>query len=66
MALPSKAEIDQLVASLNQAAGAYSDSPDLDGYLSRAQIIAKARELSRALITPDQLPNYHGLNVSPS
>ncbi|ROT36134.1 S-adenosyl-L-methionine-dependent methyltransferase [Sodiomyces alkalinus F11] len=64
MSLPSKEEIDQLVTSLNQAAGAYSDGADLDGYLSRVQIIAKARELTRALITPDQMPNYHGLNIA--
>ncbi|KAL2753098.1 hypothetical protein ACRALDRAFT_1083559 [Sodiomyces alcalophilus JCM 7366] len=64
MTLPSKEEIDRLVSSLNQAAGAYSDDADLDGYLSRVQIIAKARELTRALVTPDQLPNYHGLNIA--
>ncbi|KAK0630863.1 S-adenosyl-L-methionine-dependent methyltransferase [Bombardia bombarda] len=60
MALPTKNDI--------QALG-YADSPDLDGYMSRVQIIAKAKEakakeLVRALVTPDQLPNYHGLNMT--
>ncbi|KAJ3537753.1 hypothetical protein NM208_g6185 [Fusarium decemcellulare] len=64
MALPSKQEVDELVSSLNQAAQAYSDAPDLDGYMSRVQILARARVLTQALITPDQKPNYHGLNIA--
>lgn len=64
MALPNKQEIDDLVSSLNDAAKAYSDAPDLNGYMSRVQILEKARTLTNALITPDQKPNYHGLNVS--
>jgi hypothetical protein len=64
MALPTKSEVDDLVSSLNEVAQAYSDAPDLDGYMSRVQILDKARKLTQALITPDQKPNYHGLNVS--
>ncbi|KAF4964685.1 hypothetical protein FSARC_7392 [Fusarium sarcochroum] len=64
MALPNKQEIDELVSSLNNAAQAYSDAPDLNGYMSRVQILEKARTLTNALITPDQKPNYHGLNIA--
>ncbi|KAH7158596.1 O-methyltransferase-domain-containing protein [Fusarium sp. MPI-SDFR-AT-0072] len=64
MALPNKQEIDDLVSSLNDAAKAYSDAPDLNGYMSRVQILEKARTLTNALITPDQKPNYHGLNIA--
>ncbi|KAF4442844.1 hypothetical protein F53441_11634 [Fusarium austroafricanum] len=64
MALPNKQEIDELVSSLNNAAKAYSDAPDLTGYMSRVQILEKARSLTNALITPDQKPNYHGLNIA--
>lgn len=63
MALPAKQEIEALTARLNAAAAAYSDAPDLAGYLARVEIIAKAKELVRALQMPEQLPNYHGLNV---
>jgi hypothetical protein len=63
MALPSKKEIEDLVSSLSEIAKGYADTPDLNGYITRVQIIAKAKELTRALITPDQAPNYHGLNV---
>ncbi|KAI1008745.1 hypothetical protein LB504_001815 [Fusarium proliferatum] len=64
MALPSKQEINDLVSSLNDAAKAYSDAPDLNGYMSRVQILEKTRTLTNALITPDQKPNYHGLNIA--
>ncbi|KAF5529405.1 O-methyltransferase B [Fusarium napiforme] len=64
MALPNKQEIDDLVSSLNDAANAYSGAPDLNGYMSRVQILEKARTLTNALITPDQKPNYHGLNIA--
>ncbi|KAF5703046.1 O-methyltransferase B [Fusarium globosum] len=64
MALPSKQEINDLVGSLNDAAKAYSDATDLNGYMSRVQILEKARTLTNALITPDQKPNYHGLNIA--
>jgi hypothetical protein len=63
MSLPTPEEVQALVADLSTAAQAYSTAPDLEGYMSRVQLIAKARQLSRALITPDQAPNYHGLNV---
>ncbi|KAF5552105.1 O-methyltransferase B [Fusarium mexicanum] len=64
MALPNKQEINDLVSSLNDAAKAYSDAPDLNGYMSRVQILEKARSLTNALITPDQKPNHHGLNIA--
>ena len=64
MALPSKKEVEDLASSLNEVAKGYSDSADLNGYLSRIQVIGKAKELMRMLITPDQMANYHGLNVS--
>ncbi|KAI1024669.1 hypothetical protein LB503_007306 [Fusarium chuoi] len=64
MALLSKQEINDLVNSLNDAAKAYSNAPDLNGYMSRVQILEKARTLTNALITPDQKPNYHGLNIA--
>ena len=52
-----------MVRQLNEIAKNYDDTPDLNGYMSRTSVIAKAKELQRALITPDQTPNYHGLNV---
>jgi len=62
-ALPSKQEIEVLVADLKQLAEGYTPAADLDGYLSRARIVAKAKEVARALVAPEQIPNYHGLNV---
>ncbi|KAJ4322376.1 hypothetical protein N0V84_004847 [Fusarium piperis] len=64
MALPSKQDVNGLVNSLAQAAQAYSDAPDLNGHMSRVHILEKARALTNALITPDQKPNYHGLNIA--
>ncbi|CZR47654.1 uncharacterized protein FPRO_13321 [Fusarium proliferatum ET1] len=64
MALPNKQEINDLVSSLSDSAKAYSDALDLNGYMSRVQILEKARTLTNALITPDQKPNYHGLNIA--
>ena len=63
MAVPTSSEVQNLVGELTAVAQSYSDAPDLNGYMSRVQLIAKARQLSRALITPDMEPNYHGLNV---
>ena len=63
MALPSPAEVQFLVTELNAVAQAYSTAPDLNGYMSRVQIIDKAKRLTRALISIEQTPNYHGLNV---
>lgn len=64
MALPSKCDVDQLVSGLVEAAGSYSDTADLDGHVARAQIISKAKDLIRAVVSPIMAPNYHGLNVS--
>lgn len=63
MALPTQKEVQDLINDLTQVSQAYSDAPDLNGYMSRVQILSKARALTNALITPDQKPNYHGLNV---
>ena len=63
MALPSPGEIQNLAAELNDAAKAYSASPDLNGYMSRVHILEKAKEITQSLISPDQMPNYHGRNV---
>ncbi|KAK0736604.1 O-methyltransferase-domain-containing protein [Apiosordaria backusii] len=64
MALPSKQEVQHLVKQLTEVANNYDDSASLAGYLSRTEIIARAKELQRALITADKTPTYHGLNVS--
>ncbi|RSL92312.1 hypothetical protein CEP52_013901 [Fusarium oligoseptatum] len=64
MALPSKQEVNDLVNDLAQASQAYSDAPDLNGYMSRVHVLEKARALTNALITPDQKPNYHGINIA--
>lgn len=61
--LPTKAQVDEAVSSLAEAAKIYSDSPDLEGYASRVEIIARAKSLIRAVVSPDMMPNYHGLNV---
>ena len=63
MALPSTKEVQNLVSELNAAAQAYSSAPNLNGYMARVQIIDKAKKLTRALISVEQTPNYHGLNV---
>ncbi|KAH8891973.1 S-adenosyl-L-methionine-dependent methyltransferase [Thozetella sp. PMI_491] len=64
MALPSSAELEKLIATLSDAAKAYSDAPGLEGHLTRARIIASAKEIVRAVTTPEQIPNYHGLNMA--
>jgi hypothetical protein len=63
MALPTPSELQALIADLTEVSKAYSTAPDLGGYRSRVEVIAKAKKISRALIAPEQLPNYHGLNV---
>ncbi|KAK4178066.1 S-adenosyl-L-methionine-dependent methyltransferase [Triangularia setosa] len=64
MALPSKQEVQDLVKQLTEVARNYDDSASLAGHLSRTEIIAKAKNLQRALITADQTPAYHGLNMA--
>jgi hypothetical protein len=61
--LPTPQEVQSLVADLTSAAEAYSTAPDLNGYMSRVQVVTKAKKLAQSLISPEQLPNYHGLNV---
>jgi hypothetical protein len=62
--IPTAEELQTLITELNNVAANYSATPDLNGYISRVQIIEKAKKITRSLISPDQLPNYHGLNVS--
>ncbi|RSL68366.1 hypothetical protein CEP54_002842 [Fusarium duplospermum] len=64
MALPSKQQVNDLVNGLAQAAEAYSEAPDFNGHMSRVHVLEKGRALTNALITPDQKPNYHGLNIA--
>ena len=64
MALPSSKDVDALVGDLAEVAKGYSDSPDLNGHTSRVKIVAKAKELVRALITPEQMAFYHAFMVS--
>ena len=66
MAYTSPEALQKLVAELNDAAKAYSASPDLDGYMSRVHVIEKAKEITQNLISTDQMPNYHGRNVRDS
>jgi len=63
MALPTPSELQSLIASLTAVSQNYSTAPDLNGYMSRVEVIAQAKKISQALIAPEQLPNYHGLNV---
>lgn len=63
MALPTSQELQSLIAELTAAAQSYTATLDLSGYMSRVAIIAKAKSLTQALVSPEQLPNYHGLNV---
>lgn len=51
------------MSALNGVANGYTDSQDMNGYVARVQIIAKAKQLVQALASPDMTPNYHGLNV---
>lgn len=63
MASPPQDEVQSLLADVAHAVEKYSTSPDLNGYMSRVEVIAKAKKLTQAIISPEQLPNYHGLNV---
>jgi hypothetical protein len=64
--LPTSEELQSLLADINNVAQTYSTAPDLNGYISRVQIIEKAKKLTQSLISPEQMPNYHGLNVCQS
>jgi hypothetical protein len=55
--LPTSEELQSLLADLNNVAQAYSTAPDLNGYISRVQIIEKAKKLTQSLISPEQMPN---------
>jgi hypothetical protein len=65
MALPSQEELRSLIADLNSVAEGYSSAQDLNGYMSRVEIIAKARRLTQALITPSSyLTTMASMSVS--
>ncbi|KND88464.1 Sterigmatocystin 8-O-methyltransferase [Tolypocladium ophioglossoides CBS 100239] len=64
MALPTKAQVDAALRGLAEAAESYSDAPDFAGYASRVDVIARAKSLIRAVVSPDMTPNYHGLNIA--
>jgi len=63
MALASPQELQLPIADLTTVAQSNTASPDLGGYMARIAIIAKVKEITRSLVSPEQLPNYHGLNV---
>jgi hypothetical protein len=63
--IPSKDELQTLIAELTNVAANYSATPDLQGYVSRDQVIAKLKDIMKSLISIYQLRNYHGLNVRP-
>jgi len=63
MALPTSEELQSLLADLINVVQNYSTAPDLAGYMSRVEVIAKAKKITQAVVAPEQLPNYHGLNV---
>ncbi|KAL3955314.1 hypothetical protein ACCO45_010877 [Purpureocillium lilacinum] len=61
---PSKTQVDEAIASLADAGRSYSDAPNLAGHASRVEIITRAKKLIRDLVSPDMMPNYHGLNIA--
>ncbi|KAJ6444265.1 Sterigmatocystin 8-O-methyltransferase [Purpureocillium lavendulum] len=63
-AFPDKNQLDAAIAGLVDASKSYSDAPDLGGYASRVEIITRAKSLIRTLVSPDMMPNYHGLNIA--
>jgi len=63
MALPTSEELQSLLTELTNVVQNYSTAPDLAGYMSRVEVIAKAKKITQAVVAPEQLPNYHGLNV---
>lgn len=63
MAFPSKAEVDTALAGLSQAVEGYSDAQDLNGHMARVEVIARAKQLIRSVVSAEMTPNYHGLNV---
>lgn len=64
MALASKTEVEAALAGISQAVAGDSDAPDLNGHMSRVEIIARAKQLIRSVVSAEMNPNYHGLNVS--
>ncbi|TVY35408.1 O-methyltransferase [Lachnellula subtilissima] len=64
MALPTPNDLQALLADLTRAVQGYSTSPDLNGYMSRINIIEKAKQITQSLIPAEQLPYYHGLHMA--
>jgi hypothetical protein len=64
MAFPTPKELQELIGQLNDVAKSYNASPDLVGFKSRAQIIEKAKKISRTLIAADDMGFAHCFNVS--
>ncbi|KAK0386964.1 hypothetical protein NLU13_5277 [Sarocladium strictum] len=64
MAFPSKAEVDTALAGLSQAVEGYSDAQDLNGHMARVEVIARAKQLIRSVVSAEMTPNYHGLNMA--
>lgn len=63
-AIPTAEELQALISDLTNVAAHYSATPGPEGYISRVQIIEKAKRIAQSLTSPEQLPNYHGLNAS--
>ena len=63
MTLPSPKDLQALLTDLTSAVQGYSNSPDLNGFMSRINVIEKAKQITQSLISAEQLPYYHGLNV---
>jgi hypothetical protein len=57
-------ELQNLIKELINVAANYTAAPDFNGYISRVQVIEKVKKAAQSLITPDQLPNCHGVNAS--
>jgi hypothetical protein len=62
--LPSKQQAGIPVNRLNDATQACFAALELNGYISKVQVIGKDMTLTNTLATPDHTPNYHSLNVS--
>ncbi|KAF4587529.1 hypothetical protein GQ602_004222 [Ophiocordyceps camponoti-floridani] len=62
--ISSKAEVEEAVQELVEAAKSYSEDAGPAGHAVRAEILAQTRKLTKTLLTPEMMPFYHGLNMS--
>lgn len=53
-----------LVSELNYASQSFNPASDLDGYKSRVEIIAKAKEIIHSMTDPSDMAFSHCTNVS--